>query len=137
MEAASNSLNEELQAMAAIGQALDNLADPAVRQRVLRWAAERFALETAFAPGGPSAESVTALGPVNDPDLAVDSLHDMFVSEPHDLDDDLGEFGGPVLVEARLEPQISTLPIETVIRSFAADFRAFADEWNGAAAEQL
>jgi len=29
---------------------------------------------------------------------------------------------------------VQKLPLEVLLRSLAADFRAFADEWNGAAA---
>jgi hypothetical protein len=121
--------------MAAIGQALGDLADPAVRQRVLRWAAERFGLDATFAAGGRETESISALSSISDPGLAVDSLNDMFVSKAQDLDDDLGEFARPVRVEMPApSPQAASLPLEAVIRSFAADFRAFAEEWNGAAA---
>ena len=114
--------------MAAIGRALDDLSDPAARQRVLKWAAERFAVEGVVEPAAPAA--VAAAG--SDPDLAVDSLNDMFVDGVEQFDDDLGEFAGPSPVVHVAETK--KLPLESVLKSFADDFRRLADEWNGAAA---
>lgn len=43
--ARSEDLTAELEALQAVGQALANLGNPESRQRVLRWAAERFQIE--------------------------------------------------------------------------------------------
>jgi hypothetical protein len=121
MERPRNSLQNEVDAMAAIGHALADLTDFAARQRVLRWAAERFAIDSAQ-PAAAVLTIVPAQAQVTqDPDLAVDSLSEMFDAppEPKNTDDDLSA---------------TKAPIETVIRSFAADFQRFAEEWNGAAA---
>ncbi len=131
MEQATISLSQELDAMAALGQVLGNLTDPAVRQRVLHWAAERFALEM---PAGTQPAAVPEHSPQPqradiDPALAVDSLDDMFSVGLEGIDEDLDVF-------AFAEPQLATpkAPIEVVLRSFAADFQRFAEEWNGASA---
>ena len=120
--------------MAAIGQALGDLPDAAARQRVLKWAAERFAIEN----GDEAAVAVApaAVSSSNDTDLAVDSLNDMFAAQVSVIDDDLGEFAAPAVVVASVPAPVETQkqPLEAVLRSFAAEFRAFADEWNGAAA---
>jgi len=128
MEQATNSLSHEIEAMAAIGQALGGLTDPAARQRVLRWACERFAVDAA----GQATAPVPAVATVTaspDADLAIDNLTDMFAAKASESDDD----------SLSLEPRVAVAAaektsLETAIRSFAADFRAFADEWNGAAA---
>jgi len=121
MEQAPTLLTLELQAMAAIGQALGDLTNPAARQRVLNWAAERFAADGTASPA-----------------LAVDSLNDMFKSAaPHEHEDDAcGEFAAfgasdTVAAPAALSP---ALPLDVVLRSFAEDFQRFTEEWNGAAA---
>ena len=130
MEAApDNSLIQELDAMAALGQVLGNLTDPTARQRVLKWAAERFAVDMATGVQ-PMAEPVTPAdhGAI-DPALALGSLDDMFPAEFGNLDGDLdvlekcGEPSGP---------ETPKPPIEAVLRSFAADFQRFTEEWNGA-----
>ena len=129
MERTTNSLQQELNAMATIGQVLGDITVPATRQRVLRWAGERFAANPA-----PAAQVTPVLAAVEapstmdvDPDLAVDSLTDMFGAQPQTADDTL------LLETPRLE-SVEKAPLETVIRSFAADFQRFAEEWNGAAA---
>ncbi len=125
-----NSLTQELDAMAAIGQLLGDLTDLAARQRVLHWATERFAPGTLSSPQ-PSSELASPEPVAADPALAVDSLDDMFAivggaTVGGDFDSDFALF----------EPDVETskLPIEVVVRSFAADFQRFTEEWNGATA---
>ena len=114
-----DSLNQELEAMAAIGQALGRLSDANARARVLHWANERFATSTvAPATLAPVAQSTTVVAPASDPDLAVDSLGEMFVGSPASQP------------EASDEPR----PLDVMLRSFSSDFRRFVDEWNGATA---
>ena len=45
-------------------------------------------------------------------------------------------FPQPTPAQAQAQPveEMRKLPLETLLRSLASDFRAFADEWNGAAA---
>ena len=132
MEQAAISLSQELDAMAALGQVLGNLTDSATRQRALHCAAERFALEMPAGGQSPAAVPERSTRPERadiDPALAVDSLDDMFSPGFEDLDGDLDVFAGA-------EPRAETpkAPIEVVLRSFAADFQRFAEEWNGASA---
>jgi hypothetical protein len=105
-------LSEELQAMAAVGRVLDGIDDPAVRQRVLRWANERFLIERP--PTSASAKISQA-----DPALAVDSLSDMFPNDRLDRDESRDKL---TLVAANE-------PVETTLRSFVADFQRLAKDW--------
>ena len=127
MEQSPISLSQELDAMAALGQVLGNLTDSAARQRVLRWAAERFSLDLPVGRPSAAERSTSPDRAEFDPALAVDSLSDMFPAAFEDIDGDL------TLVE-QPEPQTSKPPIEAVLRSFAADFQRFTEEWNGASA---
>jgi hypothetical protein len=130
----SDSLSGEIEAMAAIGRALDDLTDSSARHRVLKWATERFAADQPTVPVVADQPAVVAGAPlVADSDLAVDSLNDMFAAAAQDVDDDLGEFAA-LPAQAPPAEAVQKLPLETLLRSLAADFRAFADEWNGAAA---
>ena len=123
--AQDNSLTQELDAMASLGQVLGNLTDPASRQRVLKWAAERFAVEVA-AGAPPMAEFSKSSDRVTiDPALALGSLDDMFPAEFEDTDGDLALF-------EQSAPDAPKPPIGAVLRSFAADFQRFTEEWNGA-----
>ena len=108
--------------MAALGQVLAGLTDPASRQRVLNWAAERFGADGVqpMAEPSQSPDRVTF-----DPALNVGSLDDMFPAVFEDVNDDLAIF-------EQSEPETSRPSIEVVIRSFAADFQRFTEEWNGA-----
>lgn len=72
-----NSLSDELEAMAAVGRALDSLGDPAAQQRVLRWAADRLKVAT------PPDVEVETRAP-KDPSLDVDNLHDLF-DDPREI----------------------------------------------------
>jgi hypothetical protein len=107
-------LSEELEAMAAIGRVLDGINDPAVRQRVLRWANERFLLIEQPSPASTSVETCQA-----DPGLAVDSLGDMFPSDRLDPEDSRDKL---TLVAANR-------PVEATLRSFVADFQRLAKDW--------
>ena len=113
--------------MAAIGRALGDLTDPAARQRVLRWACERFEVDALQSPAV-GVPAISAVAPPADADLAVDSLTDMFAVQSSANDDD------SLSLEPRAVVQTEKTSLETAIRSFAADFQRFADEWNGAAA---
>jgi hypothetical protein len=119
----------ELEAMAVISRVLETLPDAAVRQRVLRWAAERVGGEaTAF-----SALADTTKAPIaaaDDPALKLDSLEDMF-GKPVAVEDDLTVVLDEAIVAT---PEPSTRPVADILRSFAAEFQRFAEEWNGAAA---
>lgn len=136
MDESRSSLAQELEAMAAVGQVLSGLTDPAARLRVLKWAAERFdAVESGPVPEILASLSASAAAPAPvpvaaDPGLAVDSLNDMFVVAPIDDDDDLGVFDA----DSAAAESVKHLPLEVVVRSFAEEFHRFAEEWNRATA---
>jgi hypothetical protein len=109
-------LSEELEAMAAIARVLEGISDPAVRQRVLRWTNERFALIEKPQSGSASVEI-----PHDDPALAVDSLDDLFSN---------GRPGRPGRDESRDKfALVANRPVETTLRSFVADFQRLAKDW--------
>jgi hypothetical protein len=121
-------LMTELEAMAVISRVLETLPDAAARQRVLRWAAERVGADAvAFVA---VAQKKTAVPVADDPALKVDSLEDMF-GKPVAAEDE-----PRVVVDEPIPavPDTSTAPVADVLRSFAAEFQRFAEEWNGAAA---
>ena len=64
-----NSLTDELEAMAAIGHALDSLLDREAQQRVLRWASDRL-------HRAQTASAAEARG--GDPTLDLEGLRDLF-----------------------------------------------------------
>jgi hypothetical protein len=71
-------MTDELDAIRTIGQVLARLPDTNARVRVLRWAAERFEIDTAvtFEPAANLATG-TADAAI-DPTLSMDGLHDLF-----------------------------------------------------------
>ena len=119
----------ELEAMAVISRVLETLPD-AARQRVLRWAAERAGIDT-LACSATVGATASVVPPADDPALKIDSLEDMF-GKASPVEDDLAV----VVVEAPIAvtPDPSNAPVAEVLRSFAAEFQRFAEEWNGAAA---
>jgi len=135
MEPADSLLTSELEAMAAIGRVLGTLPDDAARQRVLRWACERFGLEkSAVAALVPEAVLAKAVSVADDPALKLDSLEDMFQTASPDQDD-LTIPESELTPVARATPlDQSRQPVETVLRSFVKEFQRFAEEWNGATA---
>src|SRR4051812_42527813 len=112
MEMVPDALTEELEAMAAIGRVLGNVPDSGTRQRVLKWAVERFAADLQHAPNLiPATAPVSETSPASDPALTIDSLDDMFTNEPEGTPDDL--------VLPQLEPPapavaVQKLPLEAV-----------------------
>jgi hypothetical protein len=70
--ARGDSLDDEMQAMAAIGGALESLGDPDVQQRVLRWAVERYSQ---------SRQSVGVERRTKDAKLDPEGLDDLFEDE--------------------------------------------------------
>jgi hypothetical protein len=145
MEPADNLLTSELEAMAAIARVIGTLPDDAARQRVLRWVCERFQVEPLKAIASasvllPDGVFVDLPAPADDPALRLDSLDDMFpMAAPRNLhprdhrdhgDDDDLVIADPAPKTADAAKQ----PVETVLRSFVAEFQRFAEEWSGATA---
>ncbi len=118
--------------MAAIGRVLGTLPDDAARQRVLRWACERFGLEpvaaAALLPEGIFESAVADVA--DDPALKLDSLDDMFEMVSPDNDD----LSLPAAPAAAPAADSSKQPVEAVLKSFVAEFQRFAEEWSGATA---
>lgn len=108
----------ELEAMRHIARALDMLPDADARDRVMRWAADRYAA---------SAGAPAPLEPIRaaaDPSLAVDGLADLF---PHG---DATRRDALLLAAGAIDPPRTGM--ESLLRDFVADFRQFALEWQGA-----
>ena len=123
-------LGAELEAMATIGRALDSIQNPALRQRILNWAVERWGDEglraaTAANVEAPAAYASSKASAADDPGLAVDSIDDLFGEKPAEP--------RPGKAPAILEPEKpqGKAPVETMLQSLAADFQRLADEWNG------
>jgi hypothetical protein len=70
--ARNHSLDDEMEAMAAIGRALESLADPDAQQRVLSWAVERYSRNP---------QPVTVERRTKDATLDLEDLNDLFVDE--------------------------------------------------------
>jgi hypothetical protein len=123
--ASHDHLSLELEAMFTIGRALDSIDDPALRQRILNWAFERWGGDRARAAAVDAPAGIATRNPANDPALSIDSIEELFSDTP---------------VEARpgTAPEIlvaapaAKAPVESMLQSLAADFQRLADEWNGA-----
>jgi hypothetical protein len=118
-------LGVELDAMTTIGRTLDAIKDPALRQRVLNWANERWADRSSVAPvaDAPSRAITTRLA--NDPALSLDSIGELFGDAP-------AEPRPGALPEILVPEPTAKAPVESMLQSLAADFQRLADEWNGA-----
>ncbi len=107
-----DSVAAELEAMRQIAKVLDTLRDADARQRVMRWAQDRYCVNVA-----PPPSAVTNVGA--DPALALEELGDLF-GEPRSA------AGAPETDGAK--PRVG---VESMIKDFAADFRRFALDWQG------
>ena len=127
MEYVKDPLTQEVDAMAIIGQLLGKLPDAAARQRVLKWALERYAMEVV----APQQQAAPGAGtsPAADATLAVDSLNDIF-EDSRGFDENLSG----CTLEPPVDGEASKAPLQKVLQSFAKDFQRFAEEWKGAAA---
>ena len=130
-----DSVAAEIEAMSQVARALGSLDDAKARARVLRWAIDRYQVDT-MPPAAPAttlaapamvapamAAPIVAAG--TDPTLEVESLSDLFSATSLDLD------AADLSVADPQKPAHGT-GIESMIRGFAADFRRFAREWQGA-----
>src|SRR5262245_13933020 len=115
-----DNLGIELEAMTTIGRTLDAIDDPALRQRILNWAVERWG-------GGPLAKAtadtaapIAAISPANDPSLAVDSIGELFGER------DVKPGSGSATDDDTLvvtPPPTPKAPVATMLQSLAADFQ--------------
>ena len=120
----------ELEAMAVIARVLGTLPDNAARQRVLRWAAERCGVTVVALSA--AVEATASMAVADDPTLKVDSLEDMFAIAVAADDDLVVAVDEPRPAPPALDS--AKLPVADVLKSFAAEFQRFAEEWSGAAA---
>lgn len=125
MEYVKDPLTQEIDAMAIIGQLLGKLPDDGARQRVLKWAVERFGSDVVTMQTQLQFAAQTAAR--DDAGLAVDSLNEMF-AQAQGADDAL------TVPALEAEPAPAGQPVQSALQSFVKEFRRFADEWNGAAA---
>ena len=126
IEVTAEEVTAEIEAMRAIGAALRQLPDQAARARVLRWAAERFAVDASAAeplmasaaPMMTTSEGADRLrSSANDPTLAVESLYDLF----------------PQLERDQPQPTGDHVPHqESIVREFVTDFQRLARDWQTA-----
>lgn len=126
---AADDVAVEVEAMGQMARALAMLPDAASRARVLRWAIDRYQVDltpTVVTPIAARPGQAPKASTCADPMLEVESLDDLFALTPPTTinEDDLS------LAEPATPAQGSG--VESMIRSFAADFRRFALEWQGA-----
>jgi len=118
-------LGVELEAMCTIGRTLDAIEDPALRQRILNWAIERWGGDHSRAAMGDAPSGTTSKHLASDPALSVDSIGELFGDSPAEVRP------GPAPEILVTEPPAKA-PVESMLQSLAADFQRLADEWNGA-----
>lgn len=114
-----NDVADELDALAVVGRTLAGL-DPAARDRVLRWAHERFDISQ---PARPRTAAVGAavVYQGEDPALSVEGV-ELFAGRPADADDSL------TVAAASTNPG----SVESAVRGFVTDFQRLVVEWQGA-----
>jgi hypothetical protein len=119
----ASDVTTELEAMQLVASALGEVDDAQARLRVIRWAMERFfpgaAVETTNC--SPASDSMR---PAPDTTLEVGSLHEFFVRDTVDPDDD----------DCPLQPARPAIrePIESMVKGFVADFQRLAAACQGA-----
>jgi len=116
-----NDVADELDALAVVGRALVGL-EPASRERVLRWALERF--NVASPPHQALASSAIAApiaSATDDPALSVEGV-ELFAGRSTDDDESL------TLATASANPG----NVESAVRGFVTDFQRLVVEWQGA-----
>jgi len=118
-------LGIELEAMCTIGRTLDAIEDPALRQRILNWAIERWGGEPLRAAMAEAPSGTASRHPASDPALSVDSIGELFGDSP-------AEVRAGTAPEILVTEPPAKAPVESMLQSLAADFQRLADEWNGA-----
>lgn len=117
-------LGIELEAMSAIGRTLDAIEDPALRQRILNWAIERWGGDRSRVAITERPSTAAPGHPATDPALSVESIGELFGDGPAE--------GRPGTAPEILPTEpAAKAPVESMLQSLAADFQRLADEWNG------
>jgi|SRR5947209_9625052 len=117
----ASDVSTELAAMQRIAMALGDVRDVRIRLRVMRWAMERFLMTgaaQATTAAAPQPAASVATGARADATLDVDDLHDLFVNDTVDADDD--DCTEPAAAQPADEP------IESMLKSFVTDFQRIA-----------
>jgi hypothetical protein len=111
----ANDLADELDALAVVGRTLSGL-DRAARDRVLRWAVERFDVSDPGTGTGAIARQC------EDPALSVDGVELFDRKSAAERVDEALTIPGP-----------STTPpgVESMVRGFVMDFQRLVIEWQG------
>src|SRR5579871_560661 len=109
MDARGDTLSDELDAMAAIGRVLEALPNEDARQRVVRWACERFGIDAVPESALLGEGMARAVPAADDPALKIDSLDDMFEVASSD-DDDL--VVAPVALMVPVAPVLPVMAAE-------------------------
>src|SRR5437899_1538745 len=104
----------ELAAMQRIAMALSDVPDIRIRLRVMRWAMERFLATAAPQTAAPAAPAQAAAVASFDTTLDVADLHEFFVNDTVDADDD--DCTEPAAEES----------IESMLKSFFTDLPPIA-----------
>jgi|SRR5581483_11648887 len=112
-----DSVTSELETMRQIARALDALHDDETRQRVMQWVNDRYRAAAPTLTPQPVAVMREAAA---DAGLAVETLDDLFEPE------------APVAASESRAAAPARAGVESLIKDFAADFRRFALEWQGA-----
>jgi hypothetical protein len=134
-------MTDEVEAIRTIGRALAQLPDAAARVRVLRWALERFQVDTTVAVAAAVPRIVAANVNALDPTLSLEGIHELFAvnrktGEALPMDDDSltmesdaaagGELVAPV---AQPIPHVEESPqAGSMLHSFVSDFQRLADD---------
>ncbi len=112
-----DSVTSELETMRQIARALDALHDDETRQRVMQWVNDRYRAAAPTLTPQPVAVMREAAA---DAGLAVETLDDLFEPE------------AAVAASESRAAAPERAGVESLIKDFAADFRRFALEWQGA-----
>ena len=113
-----DSVSAELDSMRQIAHAIEQLRDAEARQRVLQWARDRYGV----AVTAPAPDMMHVAQPrVAEPVMMAEDLDDLFEPRPA---------AAPPSPPA--PPSVRPRGVESMIKDFAADFRRFALEWQGA-----
>jgi hypothetical protein len=111
----------ELAAMQRIAMALSDVPDIRIRLRVMRWAMERFLATAVPQTTAPAAPAQAAAVASFDTTLDVADLHEFFVNDTVDSDDD--DCTEPAAEDTQPAAEES---IESMLKSFVTDFQRIA-----------
>ena len=100
-------LRRELEVMTAVARIVGTLEQPAARERVIRWAAEKFQIDVAATP------ALGSVGAPIEPEVSLDEVNDSS-DKP-----------------AAAEQVRGKEPLDAIVRQLAADFQRLALESHG------